>query len=378
MARKGENIYKRKDGRWEGRYIRDRSPAGKAVYGYVYAHTYKEAKHKLAACTAFADQGLRQKTDAQNIRFGRLAAAWSNSIAPNVKASTLVKYLHMLDDHILPVLQDLHCADITYQVLEEFSNQLLTQGGKAQSGLSPKTVTDVLSVVKLVLKYGANHGFCVPYTGYGIYVRQHTSELKLLTQAEQQRLLNKLLAEMNCRNFGLLLCLFTGIRIGELCALQWKDISVQEKTVHIHRSMQRIPVRAAADRKTEVIITTPKSQCSIRIIPLPDAICNIIQEQFSEASGYVLTGDPCKYTEPRVMQYYFKKVLRDCGIPETNFHTLRHTFATRGIECGFDVKSLSEILGHASVSITMNRYVHPSMTLKRENMNLLSDAIAVR
>ena len=130
--------------------------------------------------------------------------------------------------------------------------------------------------------------------------------------------------------------------------------------------------------KTEVIVTTPKSSCSIRKIPLPDEILEILVLNKKASSGYVLTNDEYKFIEPRTMQNKFKKILKAAGIENANFHALRHTFATRCVELGFDVKSLSEILGHATVNITMNRYVHPTYEMKKENMKKLSGLLAVK
>ena len=125
------------------------------------------------------------------------------------------------------------------------------------------------------------------------------------------------------------------------------------------------------DHKTEVKILEPKTAHSVRTIPLPDVLKDSLS-QYQALDAFLLTGDKKRYIEPRVMQKRFKRILKDCGIADANFHTTRHTFATRCVELGFDIKSLSEILGHASVTITMNKYVHPTMELKAENMNRFS------
>ena len=168
------------------------------------------------------------------------------------------------------------------------------------------------------------------------------------------------------------------MRVGEICALRWEDISIKEQTIFVHQTMQRIQTDQNIGCKTKVIVTTPKSACSIRTIPMPEDLAQIIAEYQTSNTGYFLTGSNERYMEPRTMQNRFKAVLIQCGIRDVNYHLLRHTFATRCIELGFDVKTLSEILGHASINITMNRYVHPSMELKRKNMQRLSDFIAVK
>ena len=170
--------------------------------------------------------------------------------------------------------------------------------------------------------------------------------------------------------------MFSGLRIGELCALEWGDISLESGTIYIHQNIQRIQIKGNGEKKTEVVITTPKSQCSIRTIPMPEFLISILREADIERRGYLLTGSK-KYLEPRSMENHFHKILDEISMRQVNFHTLRHTFATRCIEVGFDIKSLSEILGHANVNITLNRYVHPSFQLKKENMERLS-VFAVR
>lgn len=174
------------------------------------------------------------------------------------------------------------------------------------------------------------------------------------------------------------MCLFTGLRVGEICALRWEDISFSDHTIHVHQTLQRIQNRANSKQKTKIVITAPKSACSIRTIPVPNDLIVILASYKTSSKGYILTN--CEQTplEPRTMQNHFKRALQKSGIAPANYHSLRHTFATRCIELGFDVKSLSEILGHASVNITMNRYVHPTMELKQENMQRLSALLAVK
>ena len=165
--------------------------------------------------------------------------------------------------------------------------------------------------------------------------------------------------------------------MGEICALRWEDISFEEKTLFVHQTMQRIQTKER-NRRTKIIVTPPKSSCSVRIIPLPEDLEILIRNKKKKKRGYFLTGSTEKYVEPRTMQNYFKKAAEACSIEKATYHVLRHTFATRCIELGFDVKTLSELLGHSSVNITMNRYVHPSMELKRSSMDRLSLPFVVK
>ena len=176
---------------------------------------------------------------------------------------------------------------------------------------------------------------------------------------------------MDLRKLGILICLYTGLRIGEICALKWKNINLDDGTIRITSTIQRIQTFDSL-QKTQVLESCPKSQCSIRTIPLPESLIELMRPYSVDNSGaYILTGlDNC-FIEPRLYEYIFDKYISEAGIPTVNFHTLRHTFATRCVELDFDIKSLSEILGHANTKITLDRYVHPSIERKRIQMNRL-------
>lgn len=379
MPKKGENIYKRKDGRWEGRYIKERTITGKIQYGYVYAKTYTETKKKLVDSICKQENHLVVSKEIKNKdSFKIVATEWITFIQPQVKESTLVKYQNLLSAYLLPYFGTKQIMEITNDMVEVYCNYLLTNGGKKRKGLSSKTVTDILSVLRSILKFASKTRKHISYETISVSIKQNRKELKVLTRKEQDQFCKYLYSHLNNRNIGILICLFTGIRLGELCALCWEDISLSEKTIYVHQTMQRIQDKSNTDKKTKVVVTTPKSSCSIRMIPIPDDLVTIINQISVPHEGYFLTGSKEKFIEPRTMQNHFKKVIRQSSLHDVNYHCLRHTFATRCVEFGFDVKSLSEILGHASVNITMNRYVHPSIELKRENMQKLSSLLAVK
>lgn len=379
MARKGENIYKRKDGRWEGRYIKAHLEGGKAQYGYVYAKSYREVKYKLIQLMQLKqNESIRPDPIEKTILFCEIATEWFNLRLPQLKDSTAVKYRNLLNSYILPMLGERAADTLTHDCIKNFCNELLISGGKKGTGLSPKTVSDILSVLRNILKYCTDIGIKTACDARSIIIKQSQKEMRIFTRNEQDRICQYLFADLNSFNVGILVCLFTGIRIGEICALQRADISLSERTIHVHQTMQRIQTSAYSKHKTKVVVSTPKSACSIRTIPLPSELVNILSAFSNPPSGYFLTGSSDTFIEPRTMQNHFKRVLKECSIEDANYHVLRHTFATRCVELGFDAKSLSEILGHASVSITMNRYVHPSMELKRDNMQRLSSLFAVK
>ena len=378
MARKGENIYKRKDGRWEGRYIQNRSENGKAIYGYIYGKTYKDVKSRLAIAKAnvIEDKTISMVSTSNTITFEEAANKWLKDISCRIKLSTANKYLNILNSYLIPKFGKTNLEDINQEVLETYTKHLLTMGGFKENGLSSKTVSDIISVYRSTIKYARYKNFLVSSDGSNLCIKRNINTLRILSISEQNKLINYLLENNDLCNMGILLALNTGIRIGELCALCWEDISLEDKVIHINKTMQRIQVKDE-DKKTKIIVTSPKSTCSIRDIPIPKHILIMLYD-YKNNSGYFLTGSKTKYIEPRTMENKLKKATNKCNIDNLHFHSLRHTFATRCIEIGFDVKCLSEILGHSDVSITLNRYVHPTLELKAHHMNKLSDLFSVK
>lgn len=381
MPRRGENIYKRKDGRWEGRYIKGHS-CGKAKYGYVYAKTYSEVKQKLFALKEEAERQepveelLKAKNN--NPSFETISLEWLRAIQPQIKESSYIKYTNSLKSYLNPAFSSQAIEAISRSDVSAFCVELSQKGGVRKKGLSSKTITDLLSILRSVFDYAADEKGLVVANISGISVKMSHAKMRVLSVAEQEKLEKILREDLNPCNLGILLCLYTGLRIGEICALTWNDISDSEQILFVNKTMQRLQQLDGGDKKTKVVISTPKSECSIRRIPLPDSIYHLLGSNRKNGDAYILTGISGKYLEPRTMENRFKKTLANAMVEDANFHALRHTFATRCVELGFDIKSLSEILGHASVNITLNRYVHPSMELKQKNMNMLSGLFAVK
>ena len=368
MARKGENIYKRKDGRWEGRYLKH-SPGEKTRFGYVYAHSYREVREKLREAAAiWKEQPMTPK--AEPIRFRDAAIAWEQQTFPQVKQSTQVKYHTTLELHIFPYIGDTPLVELTHQKIETLSQNLLRK-------LSARSVSDVMSVLRSVLRFARAGGTDVPCDGSSIRIRRPPVEIRVLTNSEQELLMRHIFADLTPRNTGLLLSLMTGLRVGEICALKWEDIALDEGTLYVRHTVQRLQNLSPEGPRTLIVETTPKTPSSARAIPLPEELVRVLLSLPGPREGYFLTGDPDRCLEPRMMQYHFYKTTQICGIDHANYHALRHTFATRCVELGFDIKSLSELLGHSAVSMTLNRYVHPTMELKRAHMQRLAPALTI-
>lgn len=374
MARTGENIYKRKDGRWEARYIKAYNEKGKALYGYVYANSYKAVREKrMAVLSELSVIKMNKTTSTHEVTYKYWIDEWLKNSKLRVKESTFIRYKNTVENHIKPVLGKYPISKISTSLMEQFIFDRLNNGRvDHKGGLSPKTIADILTIVKVSFKYAESFGMPIICSFERLSIKKHPREMRVFSLQEQKRLTSTLLTDMDRSKLGVLVCLYTGIRIGELCALKWENISLTEKTLRVRYTMQRIQKsNSFENQKTHVIITEPKSTAALRMIPLPELIVKELSRFESSPCSYLLTGENAIFVEPRTIQNRFKTFLKESKIENVNFHALRHTFATRCIEVGFDAKTLSEILGHSSVKITLDKYVHSSMDLKRSNMEKL-------
>lgn len=360
MPRRGENIYRRKDGRWEGRYIKDKI-GNKAKYGYVYARSYQEVKEKLHLVKSSVHKDIHPKDD---ILFSELCSRWLAGQGVNSKAATVQRYSSMLSNQILPFFGKVCTSEISTDSLISFVSYLTDK-----CALAEKTASNTLCAVKSILRYGEKMNVLHSCVLSAVSVKSKPKEMRVLSCDEYKKLTAYFIYEKSAFSVGMLTALLTGLRIGELCALKYNDIDIPNKRISINKTMQRLKKEDGSG--TYISIDTPKSRASERVIPIPDFLCEIIQAKHYSDDDYLLTGT-AKYIEPRTLQYRYKSIMKKLGITGTTFHTLRHSFATRCVEVGFDIKSLSEILGHSSVNITLNRYVHSSFELKAENMKKLS------
>ncbi len=361
MPRKGENIYKRKDGRWEGRVIECYNEFGKAKYKSFYGNSYTAVKEKIKLYSPINRSAL---VSAAEDLFCNCASKWLSVVKLKCKISTYNKYSSICKNHIFPIIGHIQVSTVTAEQIEYIV--------KSKPQLSSKTKNDILCVVKMILLYAQSCGFTVANVR-SLSVRQTDRQIRVLTLDEQRVIMSYLLNDTNLCKLGVYLSLCTGIRIGELCALKRENISFDDSLLKVRGTMQRVQIEDGAE-KTAVIISEPKSRKSLRDIPLPEFICTFFKQYYENMpqKAYLLTGRQDKFVEPRLLEYRFKKYMSECGLNDVNFHALRHTFATRCVENGFEIKTLSEILGHVNVNITLNRYVHSSMDLKRVNMEKLT------
>ena len=246
---------------------------------------------------------------------------------------------------------------------------------KQKEGLSNRYITDIIILIKTIFKYAVRtYRIFNPLDGIILPKKKEAPEIQLLDEAEQADLQQYIGENQNHTTLGIALSMTTGIRIGELCPLQWKDIDLEKRILTVSKTMQRIQCPTASS-KTKLIITDPKSESSRRQIPIPECMMSFLVKFKGNPDDYILS-DTKKPIEPRAMQYRFQTILKNAKLPSVHFHALRHIFASNCIKLGFDVKALSELLGHSSVEITLNRYVHSAFEQKKSLYEAVTTELA--
>ena len=361
MARRGENIYKRKDGRWEGRYKCGYNDYGKAKYHSVYGHSYAEVRSKLVPLK----MNVTAPQTTCRLTVKELFDEWLSAVKLRVKLSTYANYQMKVEKHIMPEFGGLRYDSLTVQMINSYIQK------KLDGGLSAKYVSDIIIVFKTMAKYISKiHGFRNILADVSL-PKVQKKEKPLLSYTQQWQLCKFLTKNLSPTALCILLSLYTGLRVGEVCGLMWGDIDFEKSLITIRRTVQRIRTES---HKTRIIADTPKSRTSCRAIPIPHFIMKLLRDHRSADNHYVLSNSEI-VIEPRTLQRRFKQILKKADLPSVSYHSLRHAFATNCLQAGFDVKTLSEILGHASVETTLNRYAHTSMERKIACMELLESKV---
>lgn len=383
MARHGENIRKRKDGRWEGRYPIYDKEKGKKIYHSVYGKSYIEVKEKMDSWKWYVRTSVPKKgeegpvTDQsrtqghleppeprladklESLLFAEAAEEWLLEVKKCRKPSTYTKYSTICHGHLEKMFAGIYLADITDALVKKC----------LEPSLSASSIKSIYCVLGQILLYASQKYFFVSPKLKRPAEAVKKKPVEVLTRGEQGKLFPLLYQETTPHKLAVLLCLHTGLRLGEVCALKWEDIDLGSGSLMVNHTVQRLYVEGCST-KTILMETAPKSEHSKREIPLSSEMTALLLRSRNGQGRYLFGGK--KPLEPRTLQEHYKRFLQAADIPYKNFHTLRHTFATNCIEGGADVRSLSEILGHSDVQITLNRYVHPSMETKRRYLETLS------
>ncbi len=310
--------------------------------------------------------------------FKTIFEEWLTKKKLMVTPSTYAGFVLSAENHILPKFGELVCSSITEMSIQQFIADLVTNGRiDKKGGLSLKTVRDIALVLRLSLDYAYKVGYINKINWDFIeYPKDHSSNMvRSLSKEDELGLIQCIYLDLNSKSFGILLALFTGVRIGELCGIQMKDISLEDMTINVNKTVQRIYDKRKGTSKLH--IGAPKTTTSFRVIPVPSMLRNVLKKFYIAESpeAYLLTGKK-RPTEPRTYRQYFNRFLKRNGLDHLKFHEIRHTFAVRAIEIPeFDIKSLSEILGHKNVSFTLNVYGRANVTQKRKCMNLLNELL---
>ena len=319
------------------------------------------------------DYSLGRGSNLSMVTFSDAANLWMRNKKNKVKESTFAVYHHAVVRHLIPDLGKMKLSSISEDTLNQYLDDLMNSHRlRGEGALSWKTVSDIRSILRMILDCASRNGY-PQLAAVQLTLRSpKPSTMQVFTREEQRRLVTYLLENLTPLNLGILLSLFSGLRIGEICGIRWGDIDFQYGTIRVSRTVIRISdVNGETGRRTKVMVTDPKTVHSIRTIPVPGDVLSLLEKFRREEDYYLLTGTG-KCMEPRTLLSNYKSVLKAAGLPDYRYHTLRHTFASRCVEQDFDMKSLSEIMGHANVKITMDRYVHPSMEYKKQQMDRLT------
>ncbi|WP_312071613.1 site-specific integrase [Anaerotignum propionicum] len=359
MARKGENIYKRKDGRWEGRVLMENKK-----YYSIYAKSYKEVREKMRNAKP-QEKSVSKTSSYSNKNAADLFQSWlNNGLSERLKPSTYESYYQCMHKYVLPYFNQPENEQLTDISVVRFVKQM-----KENNSLSKAYQRKILSIFKTALREISKNipEYTSVVTNITLPSVKIQQEVPVFTMKEQRLIEYAAQCSVDKRCLGVILCFYTGLRIGELCALKWSDFDMDAGTMLVSRTVSRIQNFNSDGAKTQLIVGTPKSRTSLRRIPLPAFLLELLQKNkldLQDENSSILS-EKAEPFDPRVYQRIYKKLLKEAGVRDRKFHAIRHSFATRALELGVDIKTLSEILGHSNVSITLNIYAHSLMEQKR-------------
>lgn len=365
MARRGENIRKRSDGRWEGRYIKGRSADGKPFWGYVYGATYAEVRE--ISIRKKAEHGIYNLSNTE-ITFLAVSEQWLYSVRQSVKESTFSHYQYTLRHYLLPVFGYFKMSALDEKILEQGLLEIITPTSRKQKPLGVAMAQECLSMLRRICKYAAHFHLIRPLEISVKLPKKNPKTLLPFTLEEQKKLQAFVMDSPTPRKIGLLLGFQLGLRIGEICGLKWEDFDLSAGIVTIQRTISRI---SCGDGHTKVVVQSPKTEKSNREIPLPKSLLRVLKQLSKNFSNetWFLSGNEEKPVEPRCYRKSIHGYLKKASVHQAHPHMLRHTFATTCLQAHCDIKTLSELLGHANAAITLKQYVHSDMGCKRKEIN---------
>ena len=292
-----------------------------------------------------------------------------NYVKTSVKERTYGKYADIIRIRLIPALGDYELNDLTPFIVQRYITELLHHGNlKNGEGLSANTVNLIIAVIQSSMETAHSIGLTDEYKMDKIKrPRMQEKQIACFSPSEQKIIEQAVLTDKRDKMIGILICLYTGLRVGELLALEWADIDFSKNELKVSKTCY--------DKGRSRITTAPKTTSSVRVIPIPKQLVPILKQRKKQCKSQYVISENGTYISIRSYQRSFELLLKRLGILHQGFHSLRHTFATRALECGMDVKTLSEILGHKNATVTLNRYAHSLMDHKRDMMNRLGKLI---
>lgn len=302
---------------------------------------------------------IKRKKDNFKISFDNVVEEWLSCKKMTIKKSSYSNYEYMINKYLRPYLKEKKIIELERYNFNELINELNLE-------LAPKTVRDIVCILKSILNYIEDTYGGKVGTNKILVPKLNMENISIFSNVEKKRIETRCIKSNDLRELGILICMNTGLRIGEICALKWKNINLEKRIIYVQATLERIYDEKL--KKTKVIIDKPKTKNSVRQIPISNKLYNILKplKNKYEKDDFFLTGKSERYIEPRCYQYIYKKILKKCKVSPYKFHCLRHSFASECINVGMDIKALSEILGHSNVNITLNIYVHSSYNSKKK------------
>lgn len=365
MARKGENIYKRKDGRWEGRFIKSRGPNNKISYGYLYGKSYREVKERLLVVKAkHLETSLIMSPKSSEPLETWIRECMTTKTKKEVKLSTYANYSRLLRNHIFPAIGKIPLGKLTKEDIQQLIETLIVKG------LSVGSIHLIFTILNSQLKMAVDEGCMIQNPCEHVTLpKKGKSRIHALTVLEQKKM--EQLFNDSQAGAPVIIALYSGMRIGEICGLKWSDIDFAERLIYVRRTLTRVPDEDSFEHRTQLIEEQPKTEESNRVIPIAEKLYSYLSQlSKTSQSDYVISYQG-RRVEPRTVNYRYKKVLSGTGLEKFHFHALRHTFATRCVENGVDIASVSRLLGHASIKMTLDTYTDSMMEKRREAVSKL-------
>lgn len=369
LSRRGENIYYRKDKRWEGRYRKGKTLDGKIKYGSVYGKTYNEVRKKLYPLK-LKYQDLQEKNGEMTVALDEWCGIWLKQVQPTVEKSTFSSYTYKIEKYVLPYLPSCFIGELTKEDIQQLVYCW------QRHPLAPSSIRVLMQVLKSCLNQALEDGLLRKNPCQGVKLpKKEKRKQAALSLKQQRKLESAALTYPNEKGIPIAFALHTGLRIGEVSALKWENIDFDNGVIHVTHTVQRVPLFNSY-KKTELIRTSTKTQSSKRVIPMSTKVRNWLWKLKKKQKSSFVFSDNEKPNEPRLITYHLHQLCKKGQVVPIHFHQLRHTFATRCVEAKADISSISSLLGHSSTQMTLDVYAHSLLTPKVKTIQLMEHAVS--